>query len=132
MFPKAATRIGCASSSPRSKRSRRSSRTSDRIVHLVSVSRLILGVLAAAITVVGSDPLYDSAVRKLDAIESRHVKRGSTVTFTPEEINAWARVKIPETVPEGMRDGRVELGTGTATGYALVDFLKMRQEIGRA
>ena len=94
------------------------------------MSRLILGVLAAAITVVGSDPLYDSAVRKLDAIESRHVKRGSTVTFTPEEINAWARVKIPETVPEGMRDGRVELGTGTATGYALVDFLKMRQGKG--
>jgi hypothetical protein len=96
----------------------------------VRVSRVILGVLAAAIAVFGSDPLYDSAVRKLDAIESRQVKRGGTVTFTPEEINAWARVKIPETVPEGMRDGRVELGTGTAAGYALVDFLKMRQGKG--
>lgn len=79
-----------------------------------------------------ADPLYERAARKLDAIESRHVKRGTTVVFTPAEINAWARVKVPETVPEGMRDERVELGTGTATGYAIVDFLKMRQAKGES
>lgn len=127
MFPRVATRIWSASNSPRSKESRRSSRITSRIARSV---RVTLGCLAAAAAAYGSDPLYDSAVRKLDAIEARHVKRGSTVTFTPEEINAWARVKIPETVPEGMRDGRVELGTGTATGYAVVDFLKMRQGKG--
>jgi hypothetical protein len=77
-----------------------------------------------------ADPLYDSAVRKLDAIEARQVKRGSTVTFTPAEINAWARVKIPEIVPEGIRDQRVELGATSATGYALVDLLKMRHAKG--
>lgn len=69
-------------------------------------------------------------MHKLDAIESRQVKRGSTVIFTPAEINAWARVKVPEIVPEGIREERVELANGTATGYALVDFLKMRQGKG--
>lgn len=69
-------------------------------------------------------------MRKLDAIEMRQLKRGSSVTFSPEEINAWARVRIPEIIPEGIRDQRVELGAGTATGYALVDLLKMRQAKG--
>ena len=80
----------------------------------------------------GADPLYDSAARKLDAIETRQVKRGSSVVFSPQEINAWARVKVPEIVPEGMRDERVDLGTNTATGYALVDFLKMRHAKGES
>jgi hypothetical protein len=78
-----------------------------------------------------ADPLYESATRKLDSIEMRQVKRGSAVAFTPQEINAWARVKVPEVVPEGIRDERVELGEGTGTGFALVDFLKMRQGKGQ-
>jgi hypothetical protein len=87
--------------------------------------------LLAASVAPAADPLYESAQRKLDAIETRHVPRGSVVTFTTQEIDAWARVKVPETVPEGMRDPRVDLGQGTATGYAIVDFLKMRQGKGQ-
>jgi hypothetical protein len=87
--------------------------------------------LFAALLARAADPIYESAQRKLDAIETRHVPRGSVVTFPPQEIDAWARVKVPETVPEGMRDPRVELGQGTATGYAIVDFLKMRQGKGQ-
>src|ERR1041385_2145584 len=86
--------------------------------------------LIAAVALHAADPLYESAVRKLDAIEQRQVKRGSSITFTPEEINAWARVKIPEVVPEGMRDARAILETGSATGYATVDLLKMRHAKG--
>ncbi|HWZ34377.1 MAG TPA: hypothetical protein VNX18_23725 [Bryobacteraceae bacterium] len=89
-------------------------------------------VLAAALSLPAADPLYDSAVRKLDAIEARQVKRGSAVTFTPAEINAWARVKIPEIVPEGIRDQRVELAASSATGSALVDLLKMRHAKGES
>lgn len=92
--------------------------------------RKLVLVAATALTIRAADPLYESAQKKLDAIESRQVKRGSTVTFTSGEINAWARVKVPEIVPEGMSDPRVELGAGTATGYATVDFLKMRQGKG--
>jgi len=85
-----------------------------------------------ALTLHAADPLYESVTRKLDSIEQRQVKRGSTIVFTPEEINAWARVKVPEVVPEGMREPRVELGSNSATGYALVDFLKMRQGKGNS
>jgi hypothetical protein len=87
--------------------------------------------ILAALLAPAADPLYESAQRKLDAIEARQVPRGAVVTFTAKEIDAWARVKVPETVPEGMRDSRVELGAGTGSGYAVVDFLKMRQGKGQ-
>ncbi len=89
-------------------------------------TKLALAFASAAFVSHAADPLYESAARKLDAIEARQAPRGSSVTFTPQEINAWARVKVPEIVPEGLRDERVELGNGTANGYALVDLLKMR------
>jgi hypothetical protein len=84
-----------------------------------------LAVLAC--TLHAADPLYESAQRKLDALDAHTVLRGGSVSFTPAEINAWARVRVPQIVPEGLRDQRVELGNGTATGYAVADFLKMRQ-----
>ncbi len=91
----------------------------------------IAALAAFVCTLHAADPLYESAERKLDAIEMQQVPRGGSVRFSPAEINAWARVKVPEIVPEGMRDPRVELGNDTATGYALVDFLQMRQAKGQ-
>lgn len=92
--------------------------------------------LAAALSIVftlhAADPLYERVKHKLDSIEADQLRPGSQITFTPREINAWARVKVPETVPEGLTEPRVELGEGTATGYATVDFLKMRQGAGKA
>lgn len=95
------------------------------------MSKLLL-ILAAALSLPAADRLYESAQQKLDAIEMRQAKRGSMVAFTPEEINAWARVKVPEVVPEGIRDQRVDLAAGSATAYAIVDFLKMRQAKGES
>ena len=92
--------------------------------------KLIAALAAFLCTLHAADPLFDSAERKLDSIEMRQLPRGAAVKFTPAEINAWARVRIPEIVPEGIRDQRVELGNGTATAHALVDFLKMRQAKG--
>jgi hypothetical protein len=94
--------------------------------------KLIAALAAFLCTLHAADPLYEGVERKLDAIEARTVPRGASVKFSPAEINAWARVKVPEIVPEGMRNQRVELGNGTATGYALVDFLKMRQAKGES
>lgn len=79
-----------------------------------------------------ASPQYESMQRKLDLIQARQVRHGSSVVFTPEEINAWARVKVPETVPEGIQGERVELGEGTVTGYAVVDFLKILQSRGQS
>jgi hypothetical protein len=94
--------------------------------------RIVAALAALACTLHAADPQYESAQAKLDAIDAHHVARGGSVRFTPAEINAWARVRVPEIVPEGMRDERVELGNGTATGYALADFLKMRQAKGES
>ena len=84
------------------------------------------------VSLVAADPQYDSTRKKLDLIETSQAPRGSVITFTPAEINAWARVTVPEVVPQGMRDMRVELGNNTATGFAIVDFLKMRQAKGES
>jgi hypothetical protein len=51
--------------------------------------------------------------------------------FTPKEINAWARAEVPATIPEGIRDERIELGLDTANAHAVVDFLRMRQGQGK-
>jgi len=39
-------------------------------------------------------------------------------------------VKAPEIVAEGLRRPRIELGSNSATGYALIDFLKVRHGAG--
>ncbi|MBV8817116.1 MAG: hypothetical protein JO022_02095, partial [Acidobacteriaceae bacterium] len=75
-------------------------------------------------------PISDPAAlvrAKLQSIEKGTVPRGSTVIFTSAELTAYARSVLPATVPQGVRDPRLELGNGTATGYALIDFLKLQQ-----
>ncbi len=87
-------------------------------------------ICLAAVTCVAADPLYESARKKLDRIEAEQEPRGAVIGFSLPEILAWARVRIPETIPEGMKNIRLELGNGVATGYATVDLLKMRQAQG--
>lgn len=82
-------------------------------------------IAAAAI-----DPLAQDVNRKLDIIQSGRAKPGSVFTFTSAELNAWARAKVPAVVPDGVREPRLELGNGSATAYALVDFLKVRHSAG--
>jgi len=76
------------------------------------------------------DPVAVSVTRKLDAIQSGKAKPGAVYVFTAAELNAWARAKVPTVVPEGLREPRLEMGNGDATGYALVDFLKLRHSSG--
>jgi hypothetical protein len=77
-----------------------------------------------------SDPQAANVSRKLDIIQGGKAKPGSVYVFTAAELNAWARAKVPTVVPQGLREPRLELGNNSATGYALVDFLKMRQGAG--
>jgi hypothetical protein len=88
---------------------------------------LVLVVVSAAAAV---DPQADVVTRKLDAIESGQAKPGAVFAFIPADLNAWVRVKASTIVPQGFRKPRLELGNGTATGYALVDFLKIRNAAG--
>ena len=93
-----------------------------------------MGPLATVLiaTLLAADPLYQSAQHKFDLIESGRAKPGSTIAFTSSEINAWTRVAVPEAVPRGIRNPRVEFGAETVTGYALIDFLKMREAKGES
>jgi hypothetical protein len=87
--------------------------------------------MAVAPALLAADPVFERAWNKLDAIDSGRARPGSNIVFTPAELNAWAQVRVPQMV-EGVRNPRLELGTNTATGSALVDFLKMRQAEGVA
>ncbi len=75
-------------------------------------------------------PAYDSAKRKLDLIQDDRAPAGALYTFTKAEIEAWVAVEIPQTVPEGFRDAHIELGSGVATGRALIDFTRLRHAKG--
>jgi hypothetical protein len=77
----------------------------------------------------GADAAFQRAENKLDRIESGRSRPGSVIVFTPAEMNAWARGRVPQ-MYQGIRDISVQLGTGAATGSAFVDFLKMRQGQG--
>ncbi len=79
-----------------------------------------------------ADPAYQSAETKLDRLEKQDFKPGEVVEFTQQEVDAWVRVAVPEAVPEGIRNPRLELGVDSASGSALVDFLKIKQGRGSA
>ena len=69
--------------------------------------------------------------RKIDRIQSGRSRPGSVYTFTAAELNAWVRYKVPQVTPEGVRRPVLELGNGTATAHALVDFVKVRRGQGQ-
>jgi len=94
---------------------------------------LLLLALAAlpslSVSLIAADPAFERAQNKLDRIESGRPRPGSVIVFTPAEMNAWARGRVPQ-MYQGIREPSVQLGTATATGSALIDFLKMRQGEG--
>jgi hypothetical protein len=96
----------------------------------LSVKLLIVALPIALLVPAAVDPAAATVSRKLDIIQSGKAKPGSIFVFTSAELNAWVRVKAPMVVPEGLREPRLELGEGSATGYALVDFLKLQHGAG--
>jgi hypothetical protein len=89
------------------------------------------GLLALTLLFAG-DQYFQSAETKLDTIENSKAKRGSVIAFSLQEINSWARYKVPEIVPQGIRNQKVTLANDSGTAYALMDFLKMRHAEGKA
>lgn len=71
---------------------------------------------------------YLSVQRKLDDIEGGRLRAGTKVVMTSQELSGWAAHEMPA----GVRNPTVELGPGTATGSALVDFGKVRRTQGQA
>jgi hypothetical protein len=91
-------------------------------LHFAAVACVALAALVIAET--GES---ESAFRKLEAIEMGNAAPGSRVAFSAAEVNAWFRAEGKARVPQGVRDLRIDLGDGRATGFATIDFLKIRQ-----
>jgi len=91
--------------------------------------RLVLAAALLAGGAIGAGTAYEaqSAWQKLAWIEQGHPRPGSRITFTPGELNAWARDEAKLYAPQGARNLRLSLGTGRATGYADIDFVRLRQ-----
>jgi hypothetical protein len=89
--------------------------------------RWLLLFTVSASMLLASDPLADSAQKKLDSIADEKLKRGAVVVLSPQEINAWLHEKAVKAFPEGLRNEHVDLGSGTVDGSALVDLLKIQK-----
>lgn len=87
-------------------------------------------IVTASALLAAADPVAISVTKKLDLIDSGKAKRGAVFHFTPAELNAWVRVKAPTIIHDGFRQPHLELGNGSATATALVDFLKVRHASG--
>jgi hypothetical protein len=92
--------------------------------------RILILTLAASALLSAAAPVAIGVSRKLDLIQSGHAKPGSVFRFTPTELNAWVRAKVPSIVTDGFRQPRLVLGNGEATASALIDFLKVRNASG--
>ncbi len=69
--------------------------------------------------------------KKFDLIRRHQVPPGSNVAIGKDELNAYVRAEAKKVAPEGIRDPRLELGTNRASGFALIDFPKLRQAQGK-
>jgi hypothetical protein len=92
--------------------------------------RFLILVLASAAALSSADPQPMNVSRKLDLIESGKAKPGAVFHFTTAELNAWVRVKAPGIIHDGFREPRLQLGNGTASASARIDFLKVRRAAG--
>jgi hypothetical protein len=85
----------------------------------------------AAVLLVGAataaDPSHESARQKIALIEEDRAAPGARIWLSVQELNAYARDEVSEVVPRGLREPRLELGAGTATGSAVIDFLQVRE-----
>ena len=90
------------------------------------MSRIFIGFLLSA-GLVAAEADYERARLKIAMIEEDRAAPGSRIWLTMQELNAYARREAAEAVPQGLRNPKLELGPGQATGSALVDFLKIRE-----
>ena len=70
---------------------------------------------------------YRAAVNKFSLIEHDRLRPGTRVDLTARELNAY----VEEKVPDGVRNPHLDLGPGTATGSALIDFNRVRRAQGK-
>jgi hypothetical protein len=87
----------------------------------------VTALFGAVALFVSAATVTESADRKFARIESSRLPAGTRIDFSIDELNAWANQKARIYAPGAARNLRLELRDGEATGYALVDFLKLRR-----
>jgi hypothetical protein len=86
---------------------------------------------ASAAALSAQSPAAVSAQKKISLIKHDIAPAGSRVVLAKEELNAFVRTQVAQVAPAGVRGARLELGTNRATGFAYIDFPKLRQAQGR-
>jgi len=104
---------------------------SRRVILGMSGRTLLLGTLAAALVFPAVSPDYQSVVHKFSLIEHDRLKPGTRVVLTEQELNAYARQQVAEVAPDGVRNPKLDLGPGTASASALIDFGRLRRAQGK-
>jgi hypothetical protein len=75
---------------------------------------------------------YLNVQKKFQQIDKRQVKPGTKVSISAQELNAYVQAELPKVAPPGIRRPAVRLnGNDTATGTALIDFVKLRSAQGK-
>jgi hypothetical protein len=110
---------------------RRNGRMGQSVKNCMSKCALVLAAVLAGPLVSAVSPDYLAVTRKFSLIEQERLKPGERVVLTPRELNAYVRQEVAEVAPEGVRNPRLELGSGTATGSALIDFDKLERAQGK-
>lgn len=68
-----------------------------------------------------------AAQRKFDMIEGGKAPPGTRVDFTQTELISWMQQEAAALTPGAARDLRLSLGNNQATGFARINFLKLRR-----
>ena len=92
----------------------------------------ILMALAAMAALGATEGDYVAARRKIELIQQEQAPAGSRIALDRDELNAFVRRELAEVAPLAVRGARVELGSGRATGYAMIDFARLEQSDNRA
>jgi hypothetical protein len=94
---------------------------------------IVVSIALLASTLAATHTDYLSAKRKFQSIQLEQAKPGSRIPISSQELNAYVQTELPQVAPAGIRSPHVILqGANTATGSALIDFVKLRSAQGKA
>jgi hypothetical protein len=103
------------------------------VIGMKGIAIAALALLSAGGFAAVSRSDYLSAKKKFQSIDKQTVKPGTRVALTPAELNAYVQTELPAVAPKGIRNPEVTLqGDNTATGKALIDFVKLRSAGGKS
>lgn len=95
------------------------------------MGRLLIAAVVTSLAL-ASRADYASFQRKVQQIEKKQVKSGGKISFTTPELNAYLQQELGRVAPQGVRKPAARLiGNNTASGTALIDFVKLRSAQGK-